>query len=105
MIIYLQDFNETKAIFANVKKLKGSSIFIQNDYSASTLRKGKLLWESAKNKKQLGKKVSLIHDRLRIGTEYFFWDETLNKRVKILKTGQSMHVEGQHDNTSTLSRD
>lgn len=59
VIIYLQDYNEKKVILENAKKLKGSSIFIHNDYSQSTLKKRKLLWNSARQDKQQGKKSNL----------------------------------------------
>lgn len=80
VIMFLQDYNEKVAIFKNVSKLKGSNIFVQNDYSHVTLKKRKLLWESAKHDKSLGKKVSLQHDKLRIDNDVFIWNETTNQR-------------------------
>lgn len=85
VIVYLQDFNEKKAIFANVTKLKGSKINIQNDFSQQTLRKRKLLWESAKTDKNDGKKVYLVNDRLKIDKDEYTWDETKGQRVKVAK--------------------
>lgn len=84
VIVYLQDFTEKKAIQENVKKLKGSGMFIQNDYSRSTLKKRKLLWESAKAERDAKKKVFLVHDRLKIEKDVFVWDESQNRRVQIM---------------------
>lgn len=74
-----------KAIFGNVTKLKGSKITVQNDYSPQTLRKRKLLWESAKADKNNGKKVYLVHDRLKIDKDEYIWDECKSERVKVTK--------------------
>lgn len=67
----------------NVKKLKGTNIFIQNDYSQQTLQKRKLLWESAKADKSQGKTAFLIHDKLCVGDDLFIWNEAKNERQKI----------------------
>lgn len=83
VIIFFQDFNEKERVLMNAKKLKGSKVSIQNDYSKETLRKRKLLWDSAKNEKLQGKKVTLVHDKLRIDKEKFEWDDTTNSRSKM----------------------
>lgn len=83
VIVYLQNFNEKKLILDSCRKLRGSGISIQNDYSQATLKKRKFLWESAKAEKLQGKKVHLLHDKLKVDKELYFWDETKNMRVKI----------------------
>lgn len=59
---------------------------MQNDYSKPTLQKRKLLWDSAKDEKLNGKKVTLVHDKLSIDNELYAWDESTNTRVKLPKT-------------------
>lgn len=84
VIMYLQDFTEKQEILKNAKKLKGTKIFIQNDYSRCTLRRRKLLWDSGKIERANGKKPYLVHDKLRIDDETFMWDDSKNMRVKVL---------------------
>lgn len=83
VIIFFQDFNEKEQVLMNANKLKGTEVSIQNDYSKETLRKRKLLWESAKNEKLQGKKVALVHDKLRVDKEKFVWDDITNSRIKL----------------------
>lgn len=83
IIIYFQDFNEKELILKNAHKLKGTQISVQSDYSKQTLRKRKLLWESARNEKLQGKKVHLSNDRLRVDKETYIWDDKKNCRVKL----------------------
>lgn len=92
-ILYLQDFNEKQLILKNAKKLKGTNIFISNDYSQRTLRRRKLLWESAKTDKNNGKNVYLIHDKLHIDDDTFVWNEDKNERVKVSPTRKVPAVE------------
>lgn len=82
-IIHFQDFNEKKAIQDNATKRKGPKVFIQNDYSQSTLKKRRNLLESAKDEKDQGKKVYLVHDKPNINKELFVWNEAENKRVRV----------------------
>ncbi|CAN8005997.1 unnamed protein product [Ixodes pacificus] len=86
VILYLQDYNEKQAILKNAKKLKGTHIFIENDYSRCTLRKRKLLWESARSDKANGRRIFMVNDKLRIDDDTFIWDDSKNARVKISST-------------------
>lgn len=86
VILYLQDFNEKINILKNAKKLKGTKIFIENDFSRQTLRKRKLLRESARLDKDSGKNVYLLNDKLHIDRDVFVWDDMKNARVKIYST-------------------
>lgn len=83
VILFLQDYNEKQAILKNANKLKGSNIFISNDYSRLTLQRRKLLWESAKADKDNGKNVYLVNEKLRIDDDTFVWDFNTNSRVQI----------------------
>lgn len=83
VIVYFQDYNEKQTLFKNARKLKGTKISIQNDYSRETLRKRELLWASAKDDRQQGKNVTVINDKLRVNRELVIWDENLRTRVKM----------------------
>lgn len=72
------------AVFSNVKKLKGSKIYIQNDYSKETLRKRKLLWESARKDKDEGLDPKLYDDKLKINDETYVWDDLTGRRMKLI---------------------
>lgn len=83
VIVFFQNYNEKQEVLRNARKLKGTSISIQYDYSAYTLRKRKLLWQSAKMEKEQGKKVTLLHDKLRIDNDLYAWDDA-NYRVELV---------------------
>lgn len=65
----------------NVRKLKGTNISISNDYSSSTRHKRRLLWQSGKEDRANGKKVTLIHDKLKVDGVLYMWDEDGNDRA------------------------
>ncbi|KAM7300259.1 uncharacterized protein ISCGN_020823 [Ixodes scapularis] len=83
VILFFQDYNEKQAILRNAKKLKNTRISICNDYSPSTLAKRRALWLSAKTDKDQGKKVFLVHDKLRINDDWYIWDDVANSRVQL----------------------
>lgn len=70
---------EVQSVLKNAKKLKGSNVFIQNNYSQSVQHERKKLWESAKHDKANGKRVLLVHDKLRINDDSYIWDEAANE--------------------------
>lgn len=84
VIVSFQNYNEKQDVLKNARKLKGTKIYIQNDYSVDTLRKRKLLWQSAKEEKKQGKKVILLHDKLRIDNELYVWDDVTHSRVELV---------------------
>lgn len=81
----LFDYNEKIEIFKNCKKLKGSNISVSNDFSEATLRKRKLLWESAKIEKDEGSRVRLVHDKILVNDATFVWDDESACRVSLDK--------------------
>lgn len=81
--LYFQDYNEKIEVLRNAKKLKGSKVFINNDYSQATLMKRKMLWESARHDKNEGTRVYLINDKLHVNYDIFVRDENKNARVSI----------------------
>lgn len=84
--LYFQDYNEKEAVLRNAKKLKGTSISLQNDYCADTLQKRKLLRDGVKQDKNMGKKVSLVQDKVRIDKQLYYWDDTSNLHKALSKT-------------------
>lgn len=91
VIVYFQDYNEKQQTISNARKLKGTDISVQNDYSKETLRKRKLLWNSAKEEKRQGKKVNLVHDKLMVDRDRYVWDDCKNSRIKIASSQSSKH--------------
>lgn len=81
VILYFQNYLEKQEVLRKSGKLKGSRIFLQNDFSVETRRKRKNLWQSAKTDKENGKKVSLVNDRLRIDNSFYVWSDASNGRV------------------------
>lgn len=98
VIMYFQDFTEKQSVLKSTKKLKGSNVFIQNDYSQSTQHKRKMLLESAKRDKTIGKRVFLVHDKLRINGDFYIWDGDANKHVLLSSappTQLKLKIDGQ----------
>lgn len=93
IILNFHDFNEKKAVFSNVSKLKGSAIHIQHDYSQETLRKRKLLWDSAAEERANGQKAILFHDKLKVNKQTFVWDDSANKRVQLLPSSSTSNLQ------------
>lgn len=56
------------------RKFKGSRILIQSNYSR-TPRKRKVPWNSTKVDRETNSCVSLINDKLRIGSDIFEWGD------------------------------
>lgn len=81
VIVYFQDFLEKQVVMRNARKLKGTNIYFQNDYSQHTLRKRRLLWESAQADKAQAKRVFLVNEKLSIDGSLYAWDDTTNQRV------------------------
>lgn len=67
----------------SAKNLKCMNIFVQSDFSKDTLRKRKILCETAKEDKDNGKEAYLIHDKLKPNGTLFAWDDSQNCRVVI----------------------
>ncbi|XP_037518481.1 uncharacterized protein LOC119395575 [Rhipicephalus sanguineus] len=87
VILFFQNYTEKQEVLRNCKKLKGTQISVQNDFSADTLRKRKLLWQSAKVEKEQGKRVALVKDKLRVDSQFYAWDDVSNTRV-VVRSGK-----------------
>lgn len=96
VIPFFKDYREKQAVLKNAGKLKGTEISLQNDYCADTLRKRRLLWSSAKEHKGNGKKLKLIHDKISIEDDLYFWDDAQNTRKLISKRKSNAETRSEH---------
>ncbi|XP_077551934.1 uncharacterized protein LOC144166231 [Haemaphysalis longicornis] len=80
VIMRFYDCKEKENILQNCSKLKGTSISVSNDYSKETVEVRKKLWASAAADRASGKKVSLVHDKLKIGDSLYIWDHNRDER-------------------------
>lgn len=71
VILKLYNYSKNTAVLGKCKKIEGSEIIINNDYSQATLEKHKLSWASAKVERERNDKVQLIHDKLKINGDLF----------------------------------
>ncbi|CAN8015811.1 unnamed protein product [Ixodes persulcatus] len=83
IILKLFDYNEKVEVFRNCKKLKGTKISISNDYSQDTLVKRKNLWASTSAERANNSRVRLIHDKIQVNGDTFYWSESEGHRVKV----------------------
>lgn len=67
MILSFQDYAEKVNVLRNARKLKGSSIFNQNDCSQATLYTRRIPWNGAAGDKSRGLKTFLVLGKLRVG--------------------------------------
>lgn len=96
VITFMQNYSEKEALLKNARKLKGTGISLQNDYCADTLRRRRLLWSSAQDERERGKKVKLVHDKIRIDDALYFWDDAHNMRKAIPKKKDNSEVRTRH---------
>lgn len=83
IILKLIDYREKNAVLSNCAKLKGTNFSISEDFSLPTRQKRKKLWESAADLRRMGRKVKLVHDRIKIDNVLFEWDDVKGERVPI----------------------
>ncbi|KAH9371385.1 hypothetical protein HPB48_023047 [Haemaphysalis longicornis] len=77
------DYREKYVVFSNCANLKDTNFSISEDFSSATRQKRKKLWESAADLKRMGRKVKLVHDRIRIDNVLFEWDHAKGERVPV----------------------
>lgn len=81
IIIRLKEYNKKLEIYSQTKKLKGTEIWINNDYTNKTQKERKELIPYLKEARQKGAKAFLKHNKLIInGTEYGI-EHFLNKKI------------------------
>ena len=64
IVLKLRDFEDKKVILENAIKLKGSNIFINEDYSFTTRKIRKELFEQAKLHRQNGHYAKVVYNKL-----------------------------------------
>lgn len=83
VILRLYDFNEKLDILRNASKLKGSQVFISEDFSRRVQLVRKELWNSIKHTRKPEDKVSLRYDKLIVNSEVYTWDESTRQLMKL----------------------
>ncbi|XP_075740604.1 uncharacterized protein LOC119185373 isoform X1 [Rhipicephalus microplus] len=83
VILKLFDYREKINVLKNGYKLKGQRTSIAEDFSACTRQKRRNLWESTTDIRKSGKKVKLIHDKIKIENNLFEWDDSQKMRVLV----------------------
>ena len=63
-------WKDKEMIMANVRKLKGKNVFINEDFSLETLELRKKLWEQVKQYRQEGKYAVLNYDKIYVRDRY-----------------------------------
>ncbi|XP_029844350.2 uncharacterized protein LOC115327481 [Ixodes scapularis] len=83
VIMSFRDYNEKMSILTNAKKLKGSGVFINEDYSYELRQIRKKLWDSSQADRDRGDKVTLSYNKLKINNVTYQWDNNLQSRVRL----------------------
>ncbi|KAM7306031.1 uncharacterized protein ISCGN_015927 [Ixodes scapularis] len=80
VILGFYDSREKEQVLRNCRKLKGSQIRISNDYPKEIVEVRKKLWASASVDRNNGKRVTLVHDKLKVNDQFYVWDHGQNER-------------------------
>ncbi|XP_040064739.1 protein unc-13 homolog C [Ixodes scapularis] len=83
VIMSFRDYNEKMSILTNAKKLKGTGVFINEDYSYELRQIRKKLWDSSQADRDRGDKVTLSYNKLKINNVTYQWDNNLQSRVRL----------------------
>uniref|UniRef100_A0A6B0VA22 Tick transposon n=1 Tax=Ixodes ricinus TaxID=34613 RepID=A0A6B0VA22_IXORI len=90
VILRLYDFNEKLNLLRNSRRLKGTRIFLSEDFSRRVQLVRKQLWDSIKGTRTSDDKVFLRYDKLFINGEAFTWDETTQRRNKLQNSAPAL---------------
>lgn len=82
VIIKLLDFRTKVAILNNARKLKGTNIYINEDYSARVRMARRALWQNSQDMRKNAGKYRLKHDTLTIDGVRYMWDTDKNVIVQ-----------------------
>ncbi|KAL3200034.1 hypothetical protein MRX96_009364 [Rhipicephalus microplus] len=77
------DFRSKIAIMSNARKLKGTKVYINEDYSARVRLARKMLWQNSQNMRKNARKVKLKHDTLTIDGVRYTWDTDKKAIIKV----------------------
>lgn len=86
VILRLMNYREKQLIVQNAKKLKGTNIYIGEDFSYRVRSVRRLLWNSSRANRERREKVYLSYDKLKINGEVYIWDDQKNDKVKQVQT-------------------
>lgn len=84
VIFKLIDFRDKILILKNVSKLKGTRIFVNEDFSPRIRGIRKQLWLSTAEFRRNGAKVRLRYDHALVNNDRYSWDSTNNMLIKVL---------------------
>ncbi|XP_042147735.1 uncharacterized protein LOC121047579 [Ixodes scapularis] len=80
VILKLIDFREKLSVLKNCRKLKGSKIFVTEDFSLRVREIRRHLWGSTAVNRANKEKVKLIYDKAVVNGKVYTWDQS-TKRV------------------------
>lgn len=67
----------------NARKLKGTKIYINEDYSARVRLVRRALWQNSQDTRKNARKFKLKHDTVTIDGVRYMWDTDKNTIVKV----------------------
>lgn len=85
-IIKLLDFRTKVHILSNASKLKGTDIFINEDFSVRVRQIRKELWQHSADLRKEAEKVRLQYDQLVIDSVRYVWDDSTKSIVESSST-------------------
>lgn len=89
VIIKLIDFQEKLRILKNCTKLKGSTLYVTEDYSLKVRQTRKKLWDSTASHREQNESVKLVFDKVLVGKKLYAWNDQTNDRVLVPKHAQT----------------
>lgn len=82
VIIKLLDFRTKSEILSKASKLKGTDIFINEDFSVRVRQIRKELWQHSADLRKVAKKVRLQYDQLVIDSVRYVWDNVTKSVIE-----------------------
>lgn len=76
VIIKLLDFRTKVAILSNARKLKGTKIFINEDFSVRVRQVRRELWQNSAEIRKNAQRVRLHYDHLLVDNVRYTWDDS-----------------------------
>lgn len=83
IIAKLASWNLKERVMANKKNMKGTNLFIDEDYASETIEEIKHLREAAKRIRDEGKYAAVIFNKLKTDDGFFVWSANQQKLIKV----------------------
>ncbi|KAH9359803.1 hypothetical protein HPB48_015816 [Haemaphysalis longicornis] len=83
VIIKLLDYRTKLSILTNARKLKGTPVYINEDYSARVRLARRALWQNSEDLRKDAAKYKLKRDTLMIDDVCYMWDNVKNAIIKV----------------------